>query len=539
MTLPATIDTEVFISLDGSGDFDGDHDDVTSAVDVRTAITIDEGLDGARSLSPPRAVRVGVALRNDTGDYSLERAGSLAYQVLLPGRPVLVTATHGVTDDYDEDDDYDTADYYDGTATLSLAQANIDTISQTNPIGDRRVGIEALGPESLFVHATVTIPVTANVRVDEAIELVLDAYGWPADKREISVADTTLLWFWVDDRAPWPVLLELLAAEGPGAIYVRNGVFHFENRNYRTVETRSTTSQATFFDVAGGLPSDYDEDDDYTTEDTYAGATSGLYFTALRYEPGYENIYNRATFTTRRRSLGSLAAIWQYGATLTLGAGESVTLIARPNDPFQNAVTPVGGGTDYTVSAGSLSSVSLLADSGLVAFLTLTAGGSGATVTGLQIRAQPLSVVSETTVINSVDASGSIAKYSPIPGQNVPRTLSVQGWPEIDPVQAQAVCNAWVNKYQERRPLVYLTLQNADGDHVYQMLMRSISDRITLVDQNTGLNADVWINSARWQIAGAGGRTVVREWGCELAENLSGAVWDEDLWDALAAVWGV
>lgn len=539
MTITAynTLDVEVGISLDGSGLFDGANDDVTDAVDVRQAITIAEGLDGARSLSPPKSVRVGFSLRNDDGDYSLERAGSVAYQQLLPGRPVVIAATHGATDNYDEDDAYDSSDYYDGTATVTLADANIDTISQATALGDRVVGITALGPESLFVHAAITIPVTANLRVDQAITLVLDAYGWPADKRSISVADTTLLWFWVDDRAPWPVLLELLAAEGPGAIYVKTGVFHFENRNYRTTETRSTTSQATFFDIAGGAPSAYDEDDNYDTEDTYAGATSGLWFTALQYEPGYDNIYNRATFTTRRRTLGSLAAIWSYGTTLALAASQSVTLIAKPTDPFQDAVSPVLT-TDYTVSGGTVS-VSLSATSGLVAFITVTATSGTPTVSGLQLRGKLLTVTSETTVQNSVDASASIARYSPIPGQNIPRTLALQGWAEIDAVQAQAVCNAWVTKYMERRPLVYLTLRNADGDHLYEMLVRAVSDRITVVDENTGLNADLWIHAKRWSIAGAGGRVVECVLGCEVAENLSGAVWDESLWEALDAVWGV
>lgn len=538
MSLTDTIDVAVAISLDGSGLFDGVNDDVTDAVDAEGGITIAEGMDGARSLSPPKALRAGFSLHNDDGAYSLERAGSVAYQLLLPGRPVLIGATHGATDDYDEDDDYDANDYYDGTAPWTLASANIDTISQNPEIGSREVSIAALGPESMFVHATVTIPVTANLRVDQAITLVLDAYGWPADKREVSISDTTLLWFWLEDRAPWGVLLELMAAEGPGAMYVSDGVFHFENRNYRTTETRATTSQASFYDILGGTPSDYDEDDDYTTEDTYAGATSGLFFTALAYEPGYDNIYNRATYTTRRRALAALATIWEYGATLTLSAGQTVVLIIKPDDPFQNALTPFDP-TDMTITAGSLTDVSLSADSGLVAFLTLTAGGSGATIDDLKVRAQPLVSVSETTAQNSVDASASIGRYSPIPGQAIPRTLAIQGWAEIDPVQAQAVCNAWVTKYAERRPLVSMTLRNADGDHVYQMLRRTVSDRITVIDENTGLNADMWVHSKRWRISGGGGRVVECVLGCELAEILTGAVWDESLWDNVAAVWGV
>jgi hypothetical protein len=535
--LPATIEATVDVSLDGSGDFDGPNDDVTGSVAAEPGIAFGEGKDGARSLSPPKVASLDFELYNDDGSYSLERPDSLAYQQLLPGRPVRLTVRHGARRLYRSHVLYRDRVPYRGLAVHTMARTAIDTISQTTQIANRRIRISTLGLESLLVRSTISVPVSANVRVDQAISLVLDAAGWPADQRQISVADTSLLYFWVDERAPWPVLLELLAAEGPGAIYVKNGVFHFENRNYRTIEPRATTSRATLYDRVSGARTRYREHVLYRGNRLYRGRTSGLYFTEFRYQPGYENVYNRSTYTTRRRTLGALAVIWQYGTTLTLSAGQSITLIARPQTPFQNAVTPQSG-TDYTVSSGSLSSVTLSATSGLVAFLTLTAGGSGATVTGLQIRAQPLTVVSETTIENSIDAAASIATYSPIPGQNIPRTLALQGWPEIDPIQAEAVCNAWVSRYMDRRPQISLTLRNADAAHLRLLIELTVSDRLTVVEANTGLSADVWVESKQLRISGAGGRVVECVLGCELAENLSGAVWDESLWDNLAAVWG-
>ena len=539
MSLPATLDTVVEVSWDGSGAYTGLYDDVTAAQDVPgdPGVGIDEGKDGARSLSPPKIPASSFELYNEDGRYSQERADSPVYQRVLTGRPLRISALHGTESAYTEDDDYRADDYYDGEGTWRLASGYIDDLAQRTSIGDQRVGIDALGTLGKLITQPVSVAVHASIRTDEAITLLLDAAGWPADLRAISIGDTTLLYWWCDERSPWAAMLELLASEGPGALYQDgSGVLHFENRNYRTITARSTTSQATFLDRSGGVGVDeYTTEGEYTEDGTYAGPTA-LWMTALSYEPGFKNIYNRATFSTKRRTLGALAQVWQYGATLTLSANQALTLIVRPSDPFQNAVTPANG-VDYTVTSGSLASVSLAATSGLVAFLTITAGASGATVdgvtsTGIQLRAQPLTVVSETTVQNSVDASASIATFGE-------QTLQISGWPEIDPAQAEAVCNAWVARYMEQRPTVTITVRNADGNHLEQILARGVSDRITLEEANTGLSADVWIESKHLSISGAGGRRVECLFACEKVDTVSGAIWDVSLWDDPSSVWGV
>lgn len=522
MTLPATLDVSVEVSLDGTGAYTGAHDDVTAVVSVTPGVTIQEGREGARALLPPRVPSLAYELRNEDARYSPQHPGSAVYQLLIPGRPTRVVALHGDVRDYDSDVEYDADVYYDGQISKQLASGAIDDIRQTTELGQRRVALDCLGTSSILVGQKVTVALQANIRTDQAISLLLDAAGWPTALRAISTGDTLLSYWWCDGRAPWDAILELLASEGPCQMYQdADGVLHFENRNYRTITARSQTSQASFADTS----------------------SSGLRIAGLTYDPGFKSIYNRATYSTVRRTLGALAKIWEYGTTLTLTANQSITLIVRPTDPFQNAVTPAAG-TDYTVSAGSLSSVTLSATSGLVAFLTLTAGASGATVvgvtsTGIQLRAQPLTVVSETAVENSVDASASIAKYSPIPGANVPRTLAVQGWPEIDVPSAQAVCNAWVNRYKEQHPQVSIRFRNVDGEHVRQMLERQVSDRVTLTEANTGIDADLWVETKELVISGGEGRLLDCVLGCELVDVLTGAIWDVSLWNDAAATWGV
>jgi hypothetical protein len=515
MAASAEITPLVEVSWDGSGDYTGDFDDVTNDVAASPGITIDEGRDGTRALSPPKVNAFDFELHNEGRAYSQENPGSPIYQRVLTNRPVRISALHGDGVLYRADALYRADGYYRGQGVYRLATGTIDDVAQTTAIGAQRVRLSNLAAADMLIDKKITIGLRTNIRTDEAFTELLDVAGWPAAKRDITPGDTTLLYWWVDERQPWACILELLAAEGPGAVYVDgDGVIHFEGRNYRTITARSMTSQASFSD----LQPDAD----------------ALWFTALNYDPGFKNLINRATYATKRRALGSLTKVWEYGASLTLSSNQIMTLIARSSEPFQNAIVPQDT-VDYAVSAGS---VSLAMDDpdGLVAVITLSAGASGATVDGvtsegIQLRAEPLAVLSETTVQNSTDASTSIATYGE-------RTHDVPGWPEIDAPAAEAVCNAWVSRYMVQRPQVTAVLRNADGNHVEQQLRRQVSDRIRLTETNTGLDADVWIESKRTTIAGAGAHMIQTELICEMAAALSGAVWDVSEWDDPAAVWG-
>lgn len=547
MTLPATLDMEVLASWDGSGDFDGPYDDITEDVEIEGGVSLDMWRAGYLQLSPMKAADGSFALRNEDGFYSQDRADSAIYQRVTPGKPVQYQAGHGEAREYRSHTTYRDHVYYRGRGVWPLGRHLLLDIDPTSEMGNQRVKVDTVGYENLLTKAQVTVGVMTAPRVDQCFTALLDAVGWPTDKRDISVSDTTLLYWWCDNRAPWTAMQELLAAEGPGAFGVRrDGTFYFENRNYRTTATRSTVSQATFWDREDGQQTAYRANVLYRDRRLYRGRTSGLWFTAFRSPSPYKNVFNRATYRTIRRTLGSLAAVWSYGAAFTLGSGQSRTLIARPQNPFLDAVTPALS-TDYAVSGGTVS-VSMAATSGLVAFITITATSGTPTVdsvtpgTGIQLRAKALTPAlgGETTVENSVDASASIAAFSPIPGQNIPLTLPDQGgWPEIDIPNAVAVCDAWVTRYQVPRPQVGFTLRNATGALLEQILRRQHSDRVTLIEANSGISADFWLNSARLVVAGAGGRSVALELGSEKTDDVTGAVWDESEWDDVFATWGI
>lgn len=539
MALPTTLEPDVYVSWDGTGTFTGTYDRVTG--DIREGFTVTEGRDGAQQLSPPKIQEGDFPLRNEDGYYSQNNPSSPVYQRVVPGRPVQYQATHGEQRLYRSHTTYRDHVYYRGAGVHPLGRHIIRDISQTTAIGQRQVRIDTIGYEAVLARAPITVALMTNPRIDQCVTAILDAVSWPTDKRAISTADTTLLYWWCDERDPWAALLELTISEGPGTFYVdREGVFRWENRNYRTTTSRSNTSQATFWDRSFGNRTTYRSHVLYRDHRLYRGRTSGLTLSDFQYDPGFKSIYNRATYTTRRRqTAGSVSVIWSYGATLALTAGQVLDLFVRPTDPFTEAVAPVAA-TDYTVTVGS-ATVTLTYTSGILAIIRVTAGGSGATITGLQLRAKTITTVSETTVKNAVDASVSIAAFSPIPGQNIPLTYPVQGWPEIDPVQAVAVCDAWVLKQQYPRPIITFTVQNATSSDLAQILSRRPSDRVTLVESNSHTQGDVWINAIERRIEGAQGKVARAVFLCEQADSLTGAIWNDTaaLWDGLATLWGV
>ena len=541
MTSPGVLPMCAKVEVDWIGDglYASPASDVTADTAGDPGLVIDTGRDGSRALSPPKVPAATFELRNDHGRYSNERGSSPVYQLVRPGVPVRMSATYGEARLYRAPGLYRAEVPYRGVAYWMLGQTRIDQASQNATLGSQRVRVSTLGESSKLVGTSVTVPLQTAIRTDQAVTMILDAAGWPSGRRRIALGDTTLSYWWADGKSAWDALMEVTSAEGPATLYEdASGNLCWEGRNYRAVTARSVTPQAAFFDqrVGGGVP--YRAARLYRANRLYRGNAGALYFTALTYAPGWRTTYARATYATKRRELGALGVVWRYGADITLSAGASRTLFARPADPFQSAVAPAVT-TDYTVTSGS-ATVSLTYTSGIMAIIVITAGGAGCTIrgpaasptSGLQLRAQPLTVVSETVAQSTIDPSGSATAYGGI------QTLSVAGWPELDIAMAEGVCDAWVTRYRVPRPQVTISVRAVDSAHFREIVQRQVSDRISLRSEQTGIAADVWIESREIVVAGAGGKHVEAVWQCEKVDTVSGFVWDgsTSLWDS--ALWG-
>jgi hypothetical protein len=450
----------VFCDWDDDGDYLDPGEDVSARVLADRGVTMERGRDQLRALAPPMAGKLDLALDNRSRDYSTENAASPLAGQLRPGHRVRVTATSG-------------------GATYALATALLDDLPQEPALGARAVGVPCLGVLSRLAGKRLTTPVYQGITTAQALGYLLDAAGWPAAERVIWPGQTILAWWWLEDVDAFDGLRTILNSEGPGAaIYERgDGCIVFEGRHYRALTARATTSQAAFRD----------------------SGTGPWHRAPFDLQPNLKGVINRAEIAVNVRAAAALGQVWALGATLTLAPQATVGLQVRSasGDPFAGAIVPALG-TDYTLLAGA-ATLTLDRPSGMSATLTVAAGAAGATITGLRLRAQPLPATT-VRVTNTLDASASVARYGV-------RTYTDAVWPEIDLLVVQDLANAIVGAYREPRASARITVEGADAAMLTQCLAREVSDRVTVIEAQSGLNSDMTIEQIRHEI-GAVGRHV-------------------------------
>jgi len=478
-----------YIAWSDSPTFGGIGDDVSARVLAERGVTMERGRDQARALAPPMAGKLDLALDNRSRDYSTENAASPRAGQLRPGHRVRVIAT-------------------DRGTTYTLATAILDELVQEPAFGARSVKLPCLGTLSRLVGKVVSTAVYQGITTDVAINAILDAAGWPAAERAIQTGATILNWWWLDKVDAFQALATLLYTEGPGAaLYERaDGFLVFEDRHYRILQSRCNTVQATFRDSGAG---------------PWHGDPFGL-------APNLKNVVNRAELAVKLRQASPLAPVWTLGANLILAPNTTTRLIVRATsgDPFVGAVVPALT-TDYTLIAGA-ATMTLDRTSGLAVTLSVMAGAAGVTLTALQLRAQLLPATA-VSVANTVDTTASQGKYGV-------QTYAPTVWPEIDLLMAQDLANAVVNLYQEPRASVSITVDGgATPAMLTQCLTREVSDRVHVVETQTGLDADMTIEHIGHAIGPVG--RIVTTFGLEKAgAAVPYSIWNSSNFDS--AVWG-
>lgn len=473
-------------------------------------LTISRGRDQARPLGKPMTATAGVVLDNRDRILSPENAGGPLYQVLDPGKSVKVVDGYGSACAYNAHVGYNDPILYNGRAVASLFVGLLDDLEHTTTVGQRQASLKAVGNLYKLNGVTVSTPLSAGITSGSAVNLVLDAAGWPAgaDYRTVASGDTTLAYWWLDEADAMAALNDLLTIEGPPAAIYEDGAgrFVFENRLYRATTTRANTTRGTF-------------------SDTGFGGTS-YYHVGLAYSPNNRDIINDCSVAIKRRQPQPTGTVWTYGGTFTLAAGATTTIFASVNDPVTAVQTPVAlysAGTATITLPASLQYAQKIG-------IQIVAGGAGCTGTALSFLAQTVATVSEQVVPNDVTAASaaSISKYKR-------KSLPISARQELSEAYALALANAVVTYYQQPRPTVTLSLANVDGDMLSQMLEREISDRITIVDAQLGLGsgtADFWIEQISHKVTEFQGRIHETTWACTAAAGATGgALWDLGEWD--------
>lgn len=438
----------VLVDWSRNGTFADSGDDVTTV--VRGGISASYGRDQATALSPVVAGRGSFTLDNSTRTYSPRNASSALFGLVKPSRPVLVQRTisgttytvfRGHTDDSPLDPDPDSK-----TVAFSL----IDYLAD-------------------FRGVNVTTTLYQGIRTGAAIDAVLTAAGWTGG-RALDTGATILPWWWADGADASDMLQQLLAAEGPPALLTIDGTgaFVFRDRHHRVTSAASTTSQATL---------------------TGSGTTEPIMGKGFRYSEPWANIINDVQITVdERQPSGSLSAVWTTDQTISITASSSYVVVVSASDPFMNAVAPVAG-VDYNLDSGSITSATLSRTSGASTSIILTAGGAGAQITGLQLRASSVPVVRSRIVANSDATSQTAYGVRSLPSGLEPKWASY--W-DVTDLAALIVA-------QRKDPLTQVTAvftcQDSQTARLAAVLALDLSDRVTVVEAETVLNDPFYVES--------------------------------------------
>lgn len=504
----------VYIDWNNDGDWGEPEEDVTQRVRGATGIAIERGRDQVRAYAPPMAGRTTFTLDNQDRELSPHR-GVFASHV-APGRAVRVEATTPIA--------------------TPLFTGHLDEPGFQPGVDQRSVRVDSLGPLALLRGQKISTALYENIRTDQALAAILDSAvapmttttalwgyalwdsavwsvdGWPASRRLLDVGQTVFRWWWLDDEDAFDAAVAVLASEGPGAALYEDaeGRIVFESRQYRTITPRSAVSQATWRD-GGAEPC----------------------FSEFSYDVRWKDVVNQVEIEWRERTVGDIQTVWDYGSELVLAANEERLLAVAAANPFREAVTPTAAAGDFVVLEGSVVHTGLSRTSGQRCQLRLIAGPGGARLGGLRLRARAVAVATSSTVASTIDTTVSRRDYGVRPYSPPVRA-------EIDRAVLQDMANAYVGWYQFPHPVIEVGF--IGGPHepglaarLAQQVARQISDRVTIVEEETGFHADCWVEQINHHIVAAG--NVYRTgFGCEKCLATAYAVWDGGAWDS--AIWG-
>lgn len=460
-------DKDGFISAD---DVTGD---VTTSPGQRgVPVQLSYGRDLSSPLAPTVAGRGSFRLVNQHRRYSPRNTLSPLYGQIKPARPVRIGRTAG--------DSYSGtySDTYVGVSSV-LFVGNTDD-SPINPdVESKTVDLTLVDGLAYFRGVNISTSVYSGIRTGEAIEAILDACGWPGDLRDIDSGATVISWWWEDNDDALTALDKVVRSEGSPALLTMgtSGEVIFRDRHHRFLRSEAITSQATW-NVEGG-----------------AEPVMNVPFS---YDDAWRNIINHGLISVDVRNTAAVDVVWELDSPVGFSGGEIKTFIASSTDPFRNAIVPIAG-TDFNVTFGSLASVTLSRTSGASTSITLTAAGGGAQIDRLQLRAQPFTIAYTVQV-----AASDVTSISDYGQRSFPNDL-----PWCNQFDAQAILNTAVQQRANPLPVLSVTfLVGSSVDRAEAILLRNLSERVTVVETETVLNDDFYIESIDHEFSGEKDHTV-------------------------------
>lgn len=461
------------IDYSGSVDWGGPtvYDNVTDRIHGESGVSIRYGRDQARALSPMAPGTASFTLMNHDGALLPENTGSPLYGYVSPGRDVVLTA--------------DLAEA--GLAGVGLFAGYTDDLEVQPDLDERKVRISCTDGLGRLRGVKVSTDAWQGLTSGQALGLLLDAVGWPADKRDIDPGASTFPWWWVSDGDAYDEAMKILDSEGPTALITvdADNRVVFRGRHHRVTRAASVTSQA-----------------------SWSGSVEPALSPPIGYNHGWRDIINDVTFSVPLySSTGATEVVWRTEDTISIAAGESLAITASSVSPFFGAVTPAAG-VDFTTVSGSVS-VALSRTSGTSVTIFLTAlAGSPASIAGLQLQATALST--GVTVQVKADNGASITKY----GRRSWPDSRAPVWASLPDVAG--IAQMILGQRGERLPTVTVTFKGGGTQRLVQQLTRDLSDRVHINDGVSYTDADFFIEQIEHKTDGIDHQTT---FGCEKAPS--------------------
>lgn len=468
------------------GDLTGTLEDLTAPgpglVRKDTPIVVTWGRDEPRATADASAGKLTGAVNNHGRQFSSLNAASPIAGKVLPGTPVALTLDVG--------------------GAITTLFAGPMGVPQVDP-ATKTLSVECSDGMGRPGQEQLSTPVYQGLRTGDLMNVVLDAIGWTGG-RAIDPGATAVPYWWVDGQDAQTALTDLAHSEGPPALwFVQGGTFYFHDRHHRLTAAQSTTSQATYTHIipAGGT-----------------GAGLKILKGSVTYDDGLDNIVNSATIEVTPRIPQNVQVVWKTDDPISLAPGEVRTLVVRTDDPFILAQAPnplisyLDDGTytyDYRLTSGAVT-MTISRDSGQSLYLTMTGDPTlGAFIdTGLKLRAVPLT-------------QGATYKYAAEDPSSV-NTFGRNVWDGTAPwaylYDADVISQRVVAVNAQARPSITLSIAGVDPAHMTEIAARTVGHRVTVREDELGLNADFLVERVQHSIRQLLNPLHQMEIGCQVVE---------------------
>lgn len=423
---------------------------------LRTPLSISYGRDQARSLSTVQPGTVTMEIDNRSRDYSPDNPTSVMAGFLSSGKQVLIKAT------YEEISHVMFSGY----------------LTEYKITPDKNVRSVQFGCQDILskLNANISTPVYKVLRTGDGVHAILDAIGWPLDKRDVDPGATIMSYWFAEGSSGLEALNDIISSEGPPAIaYVDSANrFVFRDRHHRVLRPPSISSQVTF--VGEGAEPQFSS--------------------PMTYDIGWSDIVNSIDVTVNQMTPGEVDAVFTSTDIINLASGESRTITIQSDSPFIEAIVPILG-IDFTLQYGSVN-IALSRDSGQACDIIVTAT-SASVVSGMILRARPITATATYKVVStdpgSITDNGIVSYDGSMPWANVN--------------DATAVAAILLGQRAQRLPIITITVNNGNATRMEQILARDISDRAHVVEDETFTDHDFFIEKIEHSIEDVGANHTV------------------------------